>query len=402
MQRHSYILFLALSILWSGCATKNDDSTGSSNEVDSGRGPDDTAGLGGRALILRIDSLLLLEDTVAVSKLLASNEIDINQQSEWYGTLLNKFVDHNSSVRIVSFLLSKGADPNVINHLEESGWPHERPTTTCDPAIGRLLIKHGSKYQLDAMVSCAAHNKDKKGVVAAIAAGGDPSSALDFAYQYDPLFFDSLVRAGADKTRALTTVCHVKSITQPGRYEMDTVRVRKLVEIGGDPSVDAIGSAIFYRHRYLTDFLLKRGAKKNTALYAACEAQDTVLIRRLVRDGARLVQLVGEFAFSDNEVLKELVAPVTDGKGFSHVTEDLEGTFPSALQRACSEGNLSAVRFMLRTGADPNEYCGDCAQYQEECGCEVVSALGLAMARDNDEMVQLLKKYKAKVPGECE
>jgi hypothetical protein len=143
---------------------------------------------------------------------------------------------------------------------------------------------------------------------------------------------------------------------------------------------------------------LRSGADRSEALYNACVVEDSALIAAMVQHGGRLEKGSG-IAWSKNENLKAIVLPVTNGKAYSEIFDGPD-SHSSELLRSCEYGDLCALEFMLKAGADPNVY-GTPAYSNDFHGCKDISALAIAMANNNGEMIKLLKKYKAKLPKGC-
>jgi len=144
--------------------------------------------------------------------------------------------------------------------------------------------------------------------------------------------------------------------------------------------------------------LVQAGADKNEALYWAAEMEAVSLVSSLIDKGAKILKVenrISHVAFSKNERLKTLIQNAIDGSMYSDV-EGLEVCDPSSLINAAGQGDLNAVAFMLKAGADPNIFCVD----TDNGLCE--SALGAAEKNNHLEVVDLLKKYGAKKPKECQ
>jgi hypothetical protein len=173
--------------------------------------------------------------------------------------------------------------------------------------------------------------------------------------------------------------------------------------------------------------LVNSGADKDEALTAACDAPNSPeIILDLIAKGARLFLKPNEYlnthlygssiAFSPNEALKAKVVSVTNGRAFSELFEDCAEGSGSCLLAACHEASfpyvssetdiesykksyLSAIDFMLRSGADPNVFT--VSYLWNERSCNLASTLGFAIRSKNEELITLLKKYSAKLPKDC-
>jgi ankyrin repeat protein len=286
----------------------------------------------------------------------------------YFNTLLNKFsqIEHPNQ-KVVDFLLKNGADPNTpsgsISELDYTFYPSY--TTSCDKKTSEKLIKAGSKYALNGYLWCITNESIQddslsraKEISELIAKGAEPNLALEFAAKNeDDNLFNHLLKFNADINQALYWAVEYE------RMEL----VQKLVKEGG-----------LLKNRIST---LDNGEVKLNN-----EDWD---IR------------ISNVAFSENDSLKKLVLNITDGTFYSKNQIREVTCEPSALIEAVKDQNIKAVEFMLKTGADPNEFCWPEEPWNND-NCARGVALFAAKNNEHQEMINLLLEYGAKSPEECE
>lgn len=144
-----------------------------------------------------------------------------------------------------------------------------------------------------------------------------------------------------------------------------------------------------YGHLDTVELLLQRGAEleaysdwNTTAFLAACESGNIALIRLLLAKGANAYaesvegdRALHYAAHHDSPELVDLLAPFSDLP-----QEESTGGGGSALQKACSYGNLRAAERMLAWGISANT----------GKGCASGPVLWSACSSGNLELVQLL------------
>ena len=249
--------------------------------------------------------------------------------------LLWTFSNESPDSLVVQLLLDLGVDPNLPGYtwLDElsSQYVHEY-TTSCNTGIAELLIKAGSKYALDGLMECAVNDKSITKISELLARGAKPDIAFKVACEkHDQQLFSKLIQAGGN--------------------------------------IDV-------------------------ALLWAAEYEDLSMVKEMLDKGARIRETenqVSNVAYSENEELKNLLAGRIEGAMYSS-DHGTEGAEPSSIMRAAEVGDYSAVEFMLKAGADPNNWCPD-------PGFPTVrSALECAESNGHTDVAELLKKYGAKKP----
>lgn len=285
-----------------------------------------------------------------------------------FSTLLYRFTEEKNhpNEKIIDFLLENGADPNTpsgsISELDYTYYPFY--TTSCDKEVTDKLIEAGSKYALNAYLWCLVFYDEHK---------NDPSLANEIS---------ELISQGANPNLALSYAAH------NGKTE-------------------------------LFNQLLDNQASIDEALYWAVEYERMELVRKLVQNGAQLKSKVtyvsggqvffedelaerySNVAFSNNDELKEMLIPVTDGTVYSNNRRMEITCDPSVFIKTVKEQNIETVEFMLKTGADPNEYCMPEEPWNSD-NCARGVALAAAKRNEHQEMIDLLLEFGAKCPEECE
>jgi ankyrin repeat protein len=292
----------------------------------------------------KLSVLLKEENFSAAEKLISENHFDINvfEQKKhndesrgdlWFDGLLWNYSKKNPNPLVVQFLLNHGVDPNLIGETWMDELTHRyvpEYTVTCDRKIAEMLINAGSKYALDGLMECAVNDKSI------------------------PEINDLLMR-GAKPDIAFKAACE----------KHDLQLFSKLIQAGGNVDV---------------------------ALFWAVQYEDLNMAKEMVSKSARIKKtenIISNVAYSKNEELKSLVLNAIDGKMYSDV-DSQEGCEPSLLMNAAKGGDLGAVEFMLKSGADPNVYC--------QASENIESALEDAETNGHTDVAELLKKYGAKKP----
>ncbi|MEQ8425565.1 MAG: hypothetical protein RIA63_12700, partial [Cyclobacteriaceae bacterium] len=218
-------------------------------------------------------------------------------RKEYFEMLSKNLVDH-AFKKVERLLKGTQLDANLMS----SGGSRLLPRHTCDLAILDFLLKNGANPNLPSV----------------------HISIPEYSGEQIPADFDI-------RTSDIT------AYKQPG-YVIEYLPL--------ETSLQCADSLAFYS-------LAKAGANDiNLLLKGVVKWADTVMIKRLISQGAKLASVPNT---SRPEILK-LLEPITDGTSFG-VVEYGEGgdMFETDLMYATQDGNVALVEFMLKTGADPNE-----------------------------------------------
>jgi len=353
---HSKIILLAILIAVCSCSTKTEttgdadsipslDSAYNQPVIDNQRVATDDPVFD---LYNRIVDLITQKDISTAKKLILENKaalLDFEKtKTPVYmpGTFLYQFSDDED---IVEFLLEQGFDPNIATYFpgEEGSDRNEYPTP-CNRQSAELLIEAGSQFALDGLMKCAVSEKDVSQI-------------------------RNLLKRKADQLPAIPLACELQ----------DHDLLRELIE---------------------------SGAGTNEALYWSVQNGDVEMIKELLGKGARLTRSeldpwgMPSILATKNKEIRNLVAPVVDGTLFSEIHGGEGFCDGSYLISASIEGDIETVEFMLMAGADPNQFCWE--DPDGNFDCNRASALGGAESNGNEEMIALLKKYKAEKPEKCD
>jgi hypothetical protein len=301
----------------------------------------------------QIFELLSRNEIEAARKLINEKNFDINEHemspysvTHCFTTMLYRFSGsqymyskvHEENLQAIEFLLQLGVDPNTLSTVTCEEGSSTDVTDTCNPEIGELLIKAGSRYALNGLLECAVNEKNLDRVIELLDREAEPSLALSLA-------------------------CETHN------------------------------SELFQR-------LLNDGVNKNDALFWAVWHEDLPMTKTMIGKGARLVR-INRIAKSENTELRELVLPVTDAGPYAALRGGEGFCDGNELMYMVLESNYRAVEFILQVGVDPNIYCWENPS-TGKLDCKGASALGIAEGKNDLELINLLKQFNARKPKECE